>query len=261
MSGFVQIYALLTPYLYLFIPHERREPGAKLLVWIWAPAIIVGVMTAYTSAAGYVSSAVGFAPAMIVGGLFLAWSLEAVTKDRIPWLALAALVAIAAVTVSFNFQYQSRDIPYAQLTSRFDWAWWCIKVTPGRRQQMDGFGATSRRRPRPADKLLVFWEGSGYYLYWNGEFASNTYWAGPDLKTGDLAPEHDRLLATASPGADGRRAPARVRRHERRGPRGGRRLARLSGCGDAARVRHLAQASGREHERRAGTAAASRQVP
>ena len=188
-SGFVQVYAFLTPYLYLFIPRERREAGAKLLVWIWAPAIIAGAMTAYTSAAGYVSSAVGFAPAMIVGGLFLAWSLEAVTKDRIPWLALAALVAIAAVTVSFNFQYQSRDVPYAQLTSRFDSGpWWGIKVTPGRRQQMDGFAADLKAQTTPADKLLVFFGGQRLLpVLERCEIASNTYWAGPDLKTGDLA--------------------------------------------------------------------------
>lgn len=187
-SGFVQVYAFLTPYLYLFIPRERRETGARLLVWIWAPAIVAGAMTAYTSAAGYVSSAVGFAPAIIVGGLFLAWSLEAVTKDRIPWLALATLAAVAAVTVSFNFQYQSRDVPYSQLTSRFDSGpWWGIKVTPGRRRQMDAFGADLRTATTPADKLLVYFEGSGYYLYWNGAIASNTYWTGPDLKTKDLS--------------------------------------------------------------------------
>jgi hypothetical protein len=187
-SGFVQIYAFLTPYLYLFIPREKREPGAKLLVWVWAPAIIAGVMTAYTSAAGYVSSAVGLAPALMVGGLFLAWALEAVARNRVPWLALAALVAIAAVTVSFNFQYQSRDVPYTQLTSRFESGpWWGIKVTPGRRLQMDGFAADLETQASPADKLLVFWEGSGYYLYWNGEIAANTYWAAPDPKTGDLS--------------------------------------------------------------------------
>ena len=191
-SGFVQIYAFLTPYLFLFIPRERREAGGRLLIWIWAPAIITGAMTAYTSAAGYVSSAVGFAPAMIVGGLFLAWSLEAVTKDRIPWLAMAALVAVAAVTVSFNFQYQSRDVPYSQLTSRFDSGpWWGVKVTPGRRQQMDGFAADLKAHTTQADKLLVFFEGSGYYLYWNGAIASNTYWTGPDLQTADLS--HDTI--------------------------------------------------------------------
>ena len=188
VSGFIQIYAFLTPYLYLFVPPEKREPGAKLLVWVWAPAIIAGAMTAYTSAAGYVSSAIGLAPALMVGGLFLAWALQAVAKDRVPWLALAALVAIAAVTVSFNFQYQSRDVPYAQLTSRFDSGpWWGIKVTPGRRLQMDGFAADLAMQASPADKLLVLWEGSGYYLYWSGVIASNTYWAGPDPKTGDLS--------------------------------------------------------------------------
>lgn len=189
VSGFVQIYALLTPYLYLFIPRQKREAGAKLLIWIWAPAVIAGAMTSYTSAAGYVSFAVGLAPALIVGGLFLAWALEAVSRRGVPWLALAALMAIAGVTVSFNFQYQSRDVPYAELTSQFDSGpWWGIKVTPGRRSQMDTFAADLAAQTSPADKLLVLYEGSGYYLYWDGVIASNTYWAGPDPKTGDLYP-------------------------------------------------------------------------
>src|SRR5450759_1786419 len=58
--------------------------GAKLLIWIWAPAMIAGAMTAYTSAAGYVNSAVGLAPALIASGLFLAWALEAVGRPTVP---------------------------------------------------------------------------------------------------------------------------------------------------------------------------------
>ena len=83
-SGYVQIYAFMTPYLYLFIPRERRATGAKLLIWIWAPAMIAGAMTGYTSAAGYVNSAVGLAPALIASGLFLAWALEAVGRPAAP---------------------------------------------------------------------------------------------------------------------------------------------------------------------------------
>ena len=52
-SGYVLIYALLAPYLYLFVPARAREAGAKLLIWVWAPAVIAGAMTAFTSAAGY----------------------------------------------------------------------------------------------------------------------------------------------------------------------------------------------------------------
>ena len=215
-SGYVQIYAFMTPYLYLFIPRERRETGAKLLIWIWAPAMIAGAMTAYTSAAGYINSAVGLAPALIAGGLFLAWALEAVGRPTIPapgssapllrpgdgeaglpsaasgsagvpWLALAVLIAIVGVTVTFQFQFQQRDVPYRALTSRFDSGpWWGIKVMPERRRLLDSFAADLHEQALPDDKLLVMYEGSGYYLYWKGEIAANTYWIGADAKTGQL---------------------------------------------------------------------------
>ena len=215
-SGYAQAYALMAPFLYLFVPRERRETGAKLLIWIWAPAMMAGAMTAYTSAAGYVNSAVGLAPALIASGLFLAWALEAVGRPPtpapgssapllrpgdgeaglpsapsssagVPWLALAVLIAIVGVTVAVNFQFQQRDVAYGELTSRFDSGpWWGIKVTPERRRLMDGFAADLREQALPDDKLLVIYEGSGYYLYWNGAIAANTYWLGVDAKTGDL---------------------------------------------------------------------------
>jgi|GEM_PF-851545 len=215
-SAYVQVYAFMPPFLYLFIPRERRETGAKLLIWIWAPAMIAGAMTAYTSAAGYVNSAVGLAPALIASGLFLAWALEAVGRRTalapgpselplqssdseaglpsaasrtagVPWLALAVLISIVGVTVVLEFQFQQRDVPYAQLTSRFDSGpWWGIKVTPERRRLMDGFATDLHEQALHDDKLLVIYEGSGYYLYWKGEIAANTYWLAADAKTGQL---------------------------------------------------------------------------
>ena len=51
-AGAVIVYALAAPYLYLFVPAVRRKDGARLLVWIWVPALLLGAMTAYTSADG-----------------------------------------------------------------------------------------------------------------------------------------------------------------------------------------------------------------
>jgi len=207
-SGYVQVYAFMTPFLYLFIPREKRETGARLLIWIWAPAMIAGAMTAYTSAAGYVNSAVGLAPALIASGLFLAWALEAVGRPTVPapgpsapllrpadgeaglpsaasrntgvpWLALVTLVAVVGVTIGFQFQFQQRDVPYRELTSRFSSGPWSgIKVSPDRRRLLDGYAADLRAQARPGDQLLVFNEACGYYLYWKGSIASNTYWMG-----------------------------------------------------------------------------------
>lgn len=195
-AGFVLVYAVLAPYLFLFVPGAKREAGAKVLLWVWAPAMIAGAMTAFTSAAGYLSAAVGFTPALLASGVFLAWSLETTTvsgtgpagspsRVRLPWLALAVLTAIVAVTVVFQFQFQQREMPYRELTSRVDSGpWWGIKVTPERRRLLDGFAADLRAQSRPDDELLVFYQAPGYYLYWRGAIAASSYW----LSNQDMTP-------------------------------------------------------------------------
>ena len=185
-AGFVLVYAALSPYLFLFLPRSRREAGAKLLLWIWAPSMIAGAMTAFTSAAGYLNAPVGFTPALMVSGVFLAWALEAVTSPeplvtsaassgRLPWLALVVLVTVVGVTVVF--QFQQRDVSYAQLTSRFDSGpWWGIRVTPDRRRLLDSFASDLRVQSTPDDALLVFDQACGYYPYSGGEIAADSYW-------------------------------------------------------------------------------------
>jgi hypothetical protein len=192
-AGFVLVYAALAPYLFLFVPRARREAGAKLLLWVWVPAMIAGAMTAFTSADGYLSAPVGFAPALLASGLFLAWSLEPVaspriatedapSRTRLPWVALVALVAVVGVLVAFQFQFQQGGVPSGRLTSRFDSGpWWGIEATAEQRRLLDGFARDLQGQSRPDDALLIFYEGCGYYLYWRGRIAANSYsLASPD---------------------------------------------------------------------------------
>ncbi len=178
--------------------------------------MLAGAMTAYTSAAAYVNSAVGLAPALVASGLFLVWALEAVetpdarrlvdaslavapeveaarslspgsTGAATPSLALIVLCAIVGMTIGFQFQFQQRDVPYSSLTSRFDSGpWWGIKITPERRHLMDGFAADLKAQSRPDDGFLIMYEGCGYYLYWTGVIAANSYWVVADPATGQL---------------------------------------------------------------------------
>jgi len=187
-TGFVLVYGFIAPYLFLFVPKEKREAGAKLLLWVWAPAMIAGAMTAFTSASGYVNAPVGLVPALIASGVFLAWSLEAVVEPspsspagplspRQPWLALGVLVAVAAVTVTFQFQFQQRAVPLSELTRRFDFGpWWGIVVTPQRYELLSEFDADLRAQSRRDDQLLVYYQACGYYLLWRGGIAANSYW-------------------------------------------------------------------------------------
>jgi hypothetical protein len=191
-GGLVIVYVLLAPYLYLFVPREKREAGARLLYWVWAPAVIAGATTAFTSAAGYVNAPVGLLPGLMASGVFVAWALEAVAGParaaviaegrgadarRQPWLALGVLIAVAAVTVVFQFQFQQREIPYSSLTKRCDFGpWRGVVITPVRYQVLKAFSTDLAAQALPGDELLVFYESCGYYLFWGGGIAANSYW-------------------------------------------------------------------------------------
>jgi len=191
-AGFMSLFALLPPYLLLFVPVEKRRAGAKLLIFVWAPSIVAGAMTAYTSAEGYTHAPVGLFPVVMAGGLFLAWALESVSgppgsrdeescgarsSSRLPWLALVVLIAVVGVTISLQFQHQVRDVPYAQLTERCDFGPWSgIMLAPQRNRLLREVEVDLRAQARPGDKLLILWERSGFYLVWNGAIAANSYW-------------------------------------------------------------------------------------
>jgi len=191
-AGFMPLFALLPPYLLLFVPVEKRRAGAKLLIFVWAPSIVAGAMTAYTSAEGYTHAPVGLFPVVMAGGLFLAWALESVSgpprsrdaqscgersSPRLPWLALVVLIAVVGVTISLQFQHQVRDVPYAQLTERCDFGPWSgIMLAPQRDRLLREVDVDLRAQARPGDKLLILWERSGFYLVWNGAIAANSYW-------------------------------------------------------------------------------------
>jgi len=151
--------------------------------------MIAGAMTAFTSAAGYANAPVGLLPGLMASGVFLAWSLEAVAGTtahdgpeepgaaRQPWLALAVLIAVVGVTIVFQFQFQQRDVAYSSLTRRCDFGpWWGVVLTPERYQTLKTFDADLRAQSDPGDELLVFYQACGYYLFWRGGIAANSYW-------------------------------------------------------------------------------------
>jgi hypothetical protein len=204
-SGYVLVYGIVAPYLFLFVPPSRREIGARLLIWVWVPSVIAGAMTAYTSSFGYLNGAVGMMPALLVSGLFLAWALEAITasasdgaggvesrppaerRRSVPWLALVVLAGVVGVTISFQFQFQQVGRSYGDLTSRMDSGpWRGILVEPEQHRHAEEFAADLRAQGRPEDQLLVFDGGTGLYLYWTGAIASNYYWMIVDPVTGRL---------------------------------------------------------------------------
>jgi hypothetical protein len=176
-AGAVIVYALAAPYLYLFVPAARRIDGARLLFCMWAPAVLVGAMIAYTSADGFLRSAVGLLPGVVVSGLFLAWGLAPLRgRSRSAWPAVVGLGAVVLVTLAFQVQFQVGGVRWQDLSEKMDSGpWRGIAVTAEQRAGLERFSRDLAGAARAGDELLIYPEGAGYYLYWPGEIASNTY--------------------------------------------------------------------------------------
>lgn len=176
VAGAVIMYGLAAPYLWLFVPQDRREAGARLLLCVWAPAVLVGAMTAYTSADGFVRAAVGLLSALVASGLFLAWGLEPLgSRVRTSWLPAACLAAVVVAALAFQVQFQAGGARWSQLRERMaDGPWRGIALTAPQRELLERFSADLAAAGRPGDRLLVYPQGAAYYLYWPGEVAANT---------------------------------------------------------------------------------------
>jgi hypothetical protein len=74
-------FALLGPYLLVFTPKEDLLPK-RILVHLWVPAFCAGLLTAWTSANGYINFSVGFFPATLATGWIFTRILKALPLPR-----------------------------------------------------------------------------------------------------------------------------------------------------------------------------------
>jgi hypothetical protein len=194
-SGWAIALSFIAPYLYLFLPAEHRRAGRLLLLWVTAPSFIAAIVTAWTSADGYTHASVGAYPGFMASAVMLVWAVTAGCRElsspardgswrRLvrPGIAVfTLLVAMAAVTVVFQFQFITRQVPYSQLTAWVDRGpYWGVHTTPARKQYLESLDRDLARLDTGPRRLLVSSGFPGGYLFWPYQSASNAVWTSPD---------------------------------------------------------------------------------
>ena len=182
-DGFGVVYGLAAPFFYLFVPVERRAQAKRLLLWGYCPALAAGLVSGYSSANGWLQTDVGLLPAMVLSGVFLALALAPRESDPgllrrlLPSLAVACLSGILAVTVTYQYQFLPRAVPYSQLTVTMRSGPYAgVRTTSTRAAYLEQLSADLRRTTKPSDRLLVFYQEPAFYLFWPGRVAANTVW-------------------------------------------------------------------------------------
>ena len=159
VAGAVIVFALAAPYLYAFVPRERREDGARLLIWMWAPALLLGAMTAYTSADGLERAAVGLFPGVVLSGLFLAWGLQPLRlrPGGAPWPAALGLATLVLVTLAMQVQFQHGGVSLRDLSRRVpDGPWRGIALTQAQLLHLATSARDLDRQGGQGDLLLAY---------------------------------------------------------------------------------------------------------
>jgi hypothetical protein len=96
-----------------------------------------------------------------------------------PALAAVALTAIVAICVVFQFQFIARNVPYGDLTAWMDSGpYWGIHTTAQRKAYLDEFERTLEANSSPQDRLLVWSQFPGAYLFWPYRTATCSVWIG-----------------------------------------------------------------------------------
>ncbi len=204
-DGFAVIYGLAAPYFYLFVAQERRPEATRLLVWGYLPALAGGLLTGYTSTAGWLQMDVGLLPAMVLSGVFLALSLAprdgdaAIVRKALPAVVVACLAGILAVTIVYEYQFLPRAVPYARLTVTMHGGPYAgIRATPARAAYLAQLRADLPRVATASDRLLIFYQTPALYLFWAHRVATNSVWItspkGLDVN-GDTGPLPPATLA------------------------------------------------------------------
>ncbi len=95
---------------------RKRREAVELFAVVWLPALLGGLLTAYSSANGGVNFGVGFLPALIVSLVFSAWAVEEL-GGRQPFEFAPALVTVALL-LYFGIVPVYRDAPLSALGTR-----------------------------------------------------------------------------------------------------------------------------------------------
>lgn len=209
-GAFVIAAALATPYLFLFLPQERKEMGARLLLWVWGPAVLAGAIIAYLSSDGYEKFAVGLFPSLLITALFLAWMLETLrgwrprswrttTSAAQPWLALVALsgIVVAALAVQLNSSPQrtANGEPMVRITSG---PWRGIFTSAATKGFLAQYEADIHAQYAAGEQLLVIYRNPGLYLPWRGKIAANSASLWSQRQIDPLSPSTVRFFARRS---------------------------------------------------------------
>lgn len=156
-AGYISYYALLAPYVYLFV---REESEAGRLLWlVWLPGFVAGALVAYTSSNGYLALSVGFFPGALVTSVLFYMALKKLWSGHKAAHHVGAVVVAIPVIILLVFQFGQpyRDDNIGSLTARITSGGYAgLYTTPAKREFLASVTRDLERVKKGAGTVLVF---------------------------------------------------------------------------------------------------------
>ena len=200
--GYALIFASLAPFVYAFTPRDRLD--RVLLICGFAPALVAGLTTAYTSFNGFYNGVIGLAPSIVITSVLLTRALGECGTTRVgesghgstshALLPLAAgsivvMLAVGALWTGFFAEY-----PLRQLTSVIGAGPFAgIYTTPEKARFVTALSADLAKTTTPQDSVVFFDNFSAGYLFLSTPPDALSVWLSG--ANGASGPGHDMQLA------------------------------------------------------------------
>ena len=159
----------------LLLPLRRDPDLRRLFLLVWVPALIAGLVTAYSSANGGVNFGVGFFPAALVAAVFCIRGFGQLVPER-PSLALAPAAVVAAVFVFFSLVPVYRDSALLRLDARVATGPYAgLLTSPLKRDFLDRLQA-DLGSPGPSCRITFLRDFPAGYLLTDATIDTNLVW-------------------------------------------------------------------------------------
>ena len=174
---------LLALYAWLVALYELEPSDTRRCLFLWGlvPALCAGVVTAYSSANGFVSAWVGLAPSVLIAcvatGLAARSSPAPSRRPQAALLRLTPVVAVLVAGLLFQWTAAYVEAPMLQLTARVQTGpYRGLFTTPQRRALVQGLAADVGAIITPTDKILFIQPSPGGYLLSTAQPAGPSVW-------------------------------------------------------------------------------------
>lgn len=179
-AGYISYYALLAPYLYLFILEEHA--AGRLLWLVWLPGFVAGALVSYTSSNGYLALSIGFFPGALVTSIFLFLVLKKLWsgKETARFVGAAVVAIPVIILLVFQFGQPYRDDNIGSLTARITSGGYAgLYTTPAKRDFLASVTRDLERIKKDAGTVLVFDNFPAGYLVSDLKPHTDKAWIAP----------------------------------------------------------------------------------